>query len=44
MMMGTSDRTWVIRRIGTDEDGSVLYEGNAADVLALPVVVWWAIL
>ena len=27
-----ADRTWVIRRIGTDEDGSILYEGNAADV------------
>ena len=27
-----ADRTWVIRRIGTDADGSILYEGNAADV------------
>ena len=27
-----ADRTWVIRRTGVDEDGSVRYEGNAADV------------
>ena len=27
-----ADRTWVIRRTGVDEDSSVRYEGNAADV------------
>tara|TARA_X000000950_G_scaffold24758_1_gene26543 strand:- start:2003 stop:2635 length:633 start_codon:yes stop_codon:yes gene_type:complete len=27
-----ADRTWVIRRTGVDDDGSIRYEGNAADV------------